>query len=169
MVYGLHSETSSTHPGYFSLSGLSAGEVWPRNISSALRGGLSTNRFTDEVSGLETMKRINTLHSCCRERTELREEEKDDINSLFKEKTENQKKPDSEDNGLPAITALSLSSGRIWMLSSYISSQINLRRVQDAQLCSFLNLIKALKQQKQDQSDLKHNVQVGLQRRWSRR
>lgn len=51
------------------------------------------------------------------------------------------------------------------MLSSYISSQINLRRVQDAQLCSFLNLIKALKQQKQDQRDLKHNVQVGLQRR----
>lgn len=59
------------------------------------------------------MKRINTLHSCCRERTELREEEKDDINSLFKEKMENQKKPDSEDNGLPAITALSLSRGRI--------------------------------------------------------
>lgn len=37
------------------------------------------------------MKRINTLHSCCRERIELREEEKDDINSLFKEKMENQK------------------------------------------------------------------------------
>lgn len=163
MVYGLHSDTSSTHPGYFSLS---AGEVWPRNISSERRTFHKQIHWRSlRIRNYEENKQPAQLQT---ERTELREEEKDDINSLFKEKMESKQKkqPYSEDNGRPAITALWLSSGRVWMLSSYISSQINLRRVQDAQLCSFLIL---LKQQKQDQNDLKHNVQVGLQRRRSRR
>lgn len=143
MVYGL--QTSSTHPGYFSLSGR-------RSLTQKYQFSSERRTFHKQIHwrSLRIRNYEENKHPAQllqTERTELHEGEKDDINSLFTEKTESKpkKKPDSEDNGLPAITALSLSSGRIWMLSSYTSSQINLRCVQDALLCSFLKILQGTK------------------------